>query len=236
MSYQRLVFFGDSWTYGDAKDSGCNIFEYDQKPFVPRLHDNYPSVLGKKLGKTVLNLAIPGNCNRSIFTQIIESHASGRIDSENDLVIVVLTVWSRDFEWSPASEMVNVFKRIFPDQKNFYVTKKLWGEIKEIKNLKDDEELAYQTLIDFLGITSFLRSRNYKFYIGTVFPIDDMCLRLPLSADYFYTEKRFLSKPFVYFTRWKSSENRKPGHPNVDEHKRYADYVEKSIKTNENIT
>jgi hypothetical protein len=233
MSYQRLVFFGDSWTYGDATNSGCDISEYDQKPFVGKIYDNYPSVLGKKLGKTVLNLAIPGNCNRSIHTQIIESHASELINPKNDLVIVGLSAWSRDFEWSPESELVNVWKRIFPHLKNFYVTKNLWGKF---DNLKDDIELAYQTLIDFIGISSFLRSRNYEFYLGTVFELDPVFLHSPLSSDYFSAEKRFLSRPFIDFTKGRFFRNKIPGHPNVIEHLAYAEYIEKSIKKYENIT
>jgi hypothetical protein len=234
MNYQRLVFFGDSWTYGDAVDSGCDISEYDQK--TDRIYDNYPSIMGRSLNKDILNLAIPGNNNRSIYSQLIESHVLKKINALSDVIIIALSAWSRDFEWNPKSELIQVCERVIPDLMNSYVTKNLWNDLKDIKNLKDDTELAYQTVVNFIGISSFLRSYDYKFYIGTVFELDMVFDKIdPRLENYFTSEQRFLPTPFLKFTRWRDPGPNPPGHPNVYEHRLYSDYIINAIKNDKTL-
>jgi len=224
----KLITFGDSWTAGDCTDLITEniIPEDDQVTLfnngVTKVYKNpWPVLLGEKLKRRTKNLAIPGNCNKAITTQIYDYHVFEGF-KQDDIVIVILSTWHREYAWHEISSMNNN-KLFFKNSSARYIS--VFHEIRG-KNLDSlvVRRAAYNAFFDFFTIKNFFESRNIRYYIGWAFTnVSDFSIYLNPSYVEEIVSSKTLVDPFLKYYKFVTVG--KLLHPKLEDHVNYAAYL-----------
>ena len=221
----RLITFGDSWTAGhctdlieegiiEEDDNVTNFFNDWAKVFKKP----WPVIVADRFNFVLENNAIPGNCNKSIITQLYDFHLFNKFRTD-DIVIVLLSTWHRDYRWQPESN-ANFNSIFFKRSKSAYERQPQYRNISDLNVNK----IAYDAFFDFFTVKSFLESIGVKYYIGWAFTqVDDF--KEHLTSEYVedINGTKNLLEPFVNFCKFVNYE--KLLHPTLDDHKRYSEYI-----------
>lgn len=238
--FKRLVTFGDSWTTGDCRDlvqldpdilNRCNI-THDVENNAYYFKRPWPVILAEKLNLEVKNYAISGLPNAAILSNIYDANIFGHLNPEKDLVIVLLSTWHRQCEWSSGpTKFSSIY---FPQSSANYRSRSIIDQATDIKTFNalnsHYEKLAYQTFLDFYSIVNFLENLKFKYYIGYAFSnISDFS---PYIHSY-YTRIMKINKNILdSFQKYAPSTGMHGDilvHPNEEEHNVYADYLAQRI-------
>jgi hypothetical protein len=219
----RLIAFGDSWTVGDCTDliiegvieKDDNVTDFINKTAMV-FKNPWPGIVADRFELALENKAIPGNCNKSIITQLYDFHLFNKFRTD-DIVIVSLSTWYRDYQWQPESQ-TNFNSIFFKRSKSAYESRSLY------QNTSDVNKIAYDAFFDFFTVKSFLESVSVQYYIGWAFTqVDDF--KEHLTSEYVedINGTKNLLEPFVNFCKFVNYE--KLLHPTLDDHKRYGEYI-----------
>jgi hypothetical protein len=230
---RRLITFGDSWTAGDCSDlveaglvpaDSPDVHKYF-KYFGTTFKTPWPVILAKNLKFEVYNFGIPGNCNKSIVTQLYDYHLFNKFRKE-DLVIVLFSTWHRDFVWKESFPFYN--KICFEKSSSFYSTNPK-AHLKDfLKQLPSFKKIAYDAFFDFYSAKQFLENLGVTFYIGWAFTeIDDFSEFLLKEYVNEIKGTETLINPFSRYCKIINFE--KLMHPMLEDHYHYAKYLLRRI-------
>lgn len=206
---QRLITFGDSFTYGDELKN-------------PK-ESCWPSILANKLQVPLENKAIIGNSNDYIMSQILKEHYTFF-----DFVIVCFSSVTRLHFEDQAGE----FKTIEPIEDLSYSRNNI------IKNLNAtlSEEWLYRRWIEqAIYIQSFLHSRNVKYFFCSGFGNEDFQkydTKQNRKLTELINQKCFIGWPNKSFNSMTHDYPRGLfRHPLEESHEIFADIILENLKT-----
>ena len=125
----KLWVFGDSYTaeyYPVGADFVVSNYDYYKTFKGGKLPDVWPTILGKKLGLEVENLAVGGSANTNIFLTFLD--VCDKLQ-ENDRVIIG---WANNKRFVAANFQHNGFNNILPCDSEFKETRLSKNTIDEI--------------------------------------------------------------------------------------------------------
>lgn len=125
----KLWVFGDSYTaeyYPVGADFVVSNYDYYKTFKGGKLPDVWPTILGKKLGLEVENLAVGGSANTNIFLTFLD--VCDKLQ-ENDRVIIG---WANNKRFVAANFQHNGFNNILPCDDDFKETRLSKNTIDEI--------------------------------------------------------------------------------------------------------
>jgi len=236
--FNKLIAFGDSWTIGDCTDlieknlvDDLNqVTKFKNYIHAKIFKEPWPNQVANKLNIPCNNLAIPGNCNKSIITQIYDYHIFNKFE-KTDLVFVLLSTWHRRYKWE-RNDILQFNKIHFENSGSYYIsdfplreTIKSWRHDPNNPILRPDtQQLSYDTWFDFITIRSFLNYVGVNFYIGWAFStIDDFDWMLPNKYADEIKQTKNLIDSFINYCEVVNHDTLL--HPNLDDHIRYANYI-----------
>lgn len=126
---KKLWVFGDSYTaeyYPVGADFVVSNYDYYKTFKGGELPDVWPTILGKKLGLEVENLAVGGSANTNIFLAFLD--VCDKLQ-ENDRVIIG---WANNKRFVAANFQHNGFNNILPCDSEFKETRLSKNTINEI--------------------------------------------------------------------------------------------------------
>lgn len=126
---KKLWVFGDSYTaeyYPVGADFVVSNYDHYKTFKGGKLPDVWPTILGKKLGLEVENLAVGGSANTNIFLAFLD--VCDKLE-ENDRVIIG---WANNKRFVAANFQLNGFNNILPCDSEFKETGLSKNTIEEI--------------------------------------------------------------------------------------------------------
>jgi len=174
----KIISFGDSWTAGDCSDLiENNLQEFDHTVCTLNNHNSvvfktpWPVIVANKLKIDIENKAIPGNNNKAITTQLYDQYIFSNYN-KNDLVIVALSTWHREYQWLE-EESYKYNKLIYPESSSYYASKFPNHDDSNTVVIDNLNKIAYDSFFDFFTIKNFLENLGLRFYITWAFTMID---------------------------------------------------------------
>lgn len=241
---KRLVTFGDSWTAGHCSDlvEAGLVTDLSNVTTIKNFHDEslvfktpWPNLVASKLGLDVKNYALPGMSNKNIVAQLYDSLVFSDLDSDNDIVIVLLSTWHRGSEWDGlcvGKTGRSIFNRFyFPRTSSFFKPQqpKVTDGLVDIDQ-SNLEKKSYDAFFDYFSVVNCLKAAGIKnYFIGWAFTqIDDFAVNISKEYKEEILNNTQLLEPFVNFCKIIDYMNLL--HPTLEDHNSYADYVVNKIK------
>lgn len=246
-----LITLGDSWTSGyglidpeTERERKTGIIT-DQEAINRGSNSGYdkehawPSLLSKRLGTEVLNLAMGGGSNPGAAKWLYEKELNLDEYSEVALVILTTTVYRLTFYRNKYLENLNV-NDIYDHNGKHPAKDSVSGEFSGlitsyINFVSDDIEtdFALETAYALKTIKAYCDSKDIMFYYGSIVP--EGC---EVYDEYFRIEERCLSLfDGEYNTEFRDQidNNREKymsycGHPNISGHEKISDLVYHALK------
>lgn len=249
---QRLVAFGDSYTFGQ----GLYPFEGEFKNWKQKCNDiSYINLVSQQLGfGEHINMSYPGASNAGIMS-MIKSFYSKNKNAENDLYVISLTLADRD-EISSLAETTN-------RQNVFDFTYTGWEHARSLIKSKDKNVDAYGYNLDcftkisentmkvmlsyyynkhtmllkhihtFNSIVDFLNARNIKFVLlDGINDAPSLQKRYDILKTFdwnnwrqFYKEHNYIDKSIVEIYYEDLENNEIPQYLNYYNFKHYKEFV-----------
>jgi hypothetical protein len=233
---ERLVVFGDSWTIGYCEDLVRDgLIEYDRElMFGVNFINPWPSALAKMLDVKYKNYALNANDNLNIITQLYDYETFGHVES-TDFVVVLLSTWHRISRWNDDWQSHRVFnnRKFFKHTGSRYDFDPAQGDVKDLT----DKELnlrSYSAFFNYQTVINFLEKNKLRYLIGWAFsPIDDFASYIDSKyIDKMTSNPYLIEKTFIEMTNLVelSIEKGVLYHPNLEEHRQFANYIRSIIE------